>query len=135
VALAETYARHVRDTECVYEAANLVGRSAVQIRKHCELPVAVIARWQGVARDLGSVRHLTDRKLANFFSAMYKEVHEAQIAEAVREAGKQAAKAKARKDKSKATRWRRAEANLDAMRRSITDGGFIPVPYPGKYIN
>ena len=132
VALARAYATDVRDIDCVYEAAQQVGRSAVLIRKHCAVPVAVIKEWQNATQVLGSGRQLTDRKLANRLKQMYKDVHAAALAEAVREASAQEAKAKARHDKKKAWQWHRAAANLAAMRQSITDGGFIPVPYPGK---
>ena len=59
-------------------------------------------------------------------------VSSAVVAEAVREASAQAAKAKARHDTKKASQWRRAAANLAAMCQSITDGGFVPVPHPGR---
>lgn len=132
VAFARAYARDVRDIECVSEAANQVGRSAEVIRKNCVAPVATIRRWRDAARDFGSGQGYTDRKLANFLAAMYKDVRAAQVAEAVREATAQSAKAKARQDKKKASQWRRAAANLEAMRLSIADGGFVPVPYPQK---
>jgi hypothetical protein len=133
IATAEAYARDVRDIDCSYDAALLVGPLAVQIRKHCVIRDDVISRWREAARDFGSGQQFTDRKLANFLQKMYKEVHGAQVAEAAREAIAQSAKAKARGDKKKAERWRRVAANLEAMRQSITDGGFVPVPYPGKY--
>jgi hypothetical protein len=129
VAFATTYAQDVRDGQCAEEAALQVGRSADRIRKNCSVPVAVIKRWQDAARELGTGEHLTDRKLANFLKAMFQEVQAAQIAEAVREASAQTAKAK---DKAKAAQWRRAAANLEAMRKSITDGSCVAVPYPGK---
>jgi hypothetical protein len=132
VGLAPAYARDVRDIECANEAARFVGRSAALIRKHCVVPVAVIRNWRDAAQVFGSGRGFTDRKLANFLAGMYKEVSAAQIAEAVREARAQAAKAKARHDTKKAAQWRRAAANLGAMCQSITEGGFVPVPYPGK---
>lgn len=132
VGLARSYASDVRDVECVSEAARFVGRSAGLIRKNCGLPVAVIRRWQQAARDFGDGREYTDRKLANFLAGMCKEVSAAQIAEAVREAYAQEAKAKSRKDSKKATQWRKVAANLEAMRKSIVGGGFVPVPYPGK---
>jgi hypothetical protein len=132
VALARAYAMDVRDIDCVYEAQQQVGRSAVQIRKHCAVPVAVIKEWQNATRDLGSGRQWTDRKLANLLAKMLKDVHGAVVAEAAREASAQAAKANARHDTKKASQWRRAAANLGAMCQSITDGGFVPVPHPGK---
>ncbi len=132
VGLARAYAIDVRDIDCVYEAAQQVGRSASQIRKHCAIPVAVIKEWRNATQDLGFARQLTDRKLTNLFAKMYKDVHGAVVAEAAREASVQAEKAKARHDKQKASQWRRAAANLEAMRQSIMDGGFVPVPYPGK---
>ena len=133
VASAEAYARDVRDIDCSYHAGLLVGRLAGRLRKHCAVPVDVIMRWQDAARDLGSGQQVTDRKLANFLQKMYKEVHGAQVAAAAREASTQSAKARARGDKKSAERWRRVAANLEAMRQSITAGGFVPVPYPGKY--
>jgi len=132
VGSARAYARDVRDIECASEAKLFVGRSAELIRKNCAVPVTAIKRWQDAARDFGSGGGFTDRKLANFLAAMYKDVSAAQIAEAVREATAQAAKAKARQDRKKASQWRRVAANLEAMRQSIADGGFVPVPYPGN---
>lgn len=132
VTLARAYAKDVRDIDCVYEAERHVGRSAMQIQKHCAVPVARIEEWQDKTRDLGTGRQFTDRKLANLLAKMFKDVHGAAVAEAVREASAQAAKAKARHDTKKAAQWRRAAANLAAMCQSITEGGFVPVPYPGS---
>lgn len=132
VALARAYAMDVRDINCVYEAEQHVGRSAVQIRKHCAVPVAIIKEWQDKTRDLDTGKQLSDRKLANLLAKMFKELHGAAVAEAVREASAQAAKAKARHNTKKAAQWRRAAANLAAMCQSITEGGFVPVPYPGS---
>ena len=132
VPLARAFARDVWDIDCVYEAARQVGPSARQIPKQCAVPVAVIKEWQIATQVLVSGQHLGDRKLANLLAKMYKDVHAAALAEAVRVANARSAKAKARHDTKKARQWHRAAANLAAMRQSITDGGFIPVPYPGK---
>lgn len=131
VASAEAYARDVRDTECAYEAARLIGQEAEQIRKYCTVPATVITRWQeDAAREFGRDQEFTDRKLARFLAAMYQDVRAAQVAEAVREAGAQAEKAEATKDQQKASQWRRVQANLEAMQQSISGGGFVAVPYP-----
>jgi hypothetical protein len=101
VPLARAFARDVWNIDCVYEAALQVGRSAAQIPKHCAVPVAVIKEWQIATQALGSGRRLGDRKLANLLARMYKDVHAAALAEAVRVALAQSAKAKARHDKKK----------------------------------
>ena len=132
VASARAHARDVRDVECAAEAARFVGRSAERIRKNCAVPVAVITRWVDAARELGSGRGLTDRKLANFLAAMLKEVSAAQLAEAAREAAAQAARSRARRDPKKASQWRKVAANLEAMRQAIAEGVGVPLPYPGK---
>ena len=93
VASARAYAKDVRDIECAGEAARLVERGAERARRNCAVPVAVIRLWEGAASDFGSGREFTDRKLAFFLSGMYKTVSAAQVAEAVREAVAQAAKA------------------------------------------
>ena len=130
VSSARRYAGHVRDIECASEAARFVDRGAALIRKNCDVPVATIRKWREACREYGSGEQLTDRKLANILAAMYKDVSADQIAEAVREARVQAAKAKTRRDMKKSAAWRRVAANLEAMRRSIVDEGCVPVPYP-----
>ncbi len=132
VGLAREYAIDVRDIDCVYEASRHVGRSAMQVRKNCTVPLAVIREWQKATKDLGSGEQWTDRKLANLFAKMYKDLHGVMVAEAAREASAQAAKAKARRDTKKASQWQRAAANPEAMRQSITEVGFVPVPHPGR---
>lgn len=131
LACVEGFARDVRDTECAREAAGIVGRDTELIRRNCALPVALIARWrEDAARDFGPGREFTDHKFVRFLTAMFREVRAAQVAEAVREAGAQAAGAEARQDEQQASKWRRVEANLTAMGQSITGGGFVPVPHP-----
>jgi len=130
VASAEAYARDVRDIECVYEATRLMGRDAEQIHKNCGVPATIITHWQEEAvRKFGRSQDATDRKLARFLAAMYRDVRAAQVAEAVREAGAQAEEAEVNKDQQKAGKWRRVQANLEAMRQSISCGGFVPVPF------
>lgn len=131
VASVEAYARDVRDIECAHEAARLVGQDAEQIRKNCAVPATVVTRWQeDAARDFGRGQEFTDRKLARFLAAMYRDVRAAQVAEAVREAGARAEEAEALQGQQKASQWRRVQANLEAMRQSISGGGFVPVPCP-----
>lgn len=133
IASAEAYARDVRDVECAHEAARTVGMDVSAIRTNCAVPAAVIAAWQEkAARDFGPDQEFTDRKLARFLTGMYREVRAAQMAEAVREAGVQAEAAESAGDEKKAYNWRRAEANLRAMWQSVTQGGFVPVPYSSQ---
>ena len=128
---AEAYAREVRDVECAFEAAGIVGPDVSKLRTHCAVPTAVIAQWQEkAAREFGPDREFTDRKLARFLTAMYRDIRAAQMAEAVREAGAQAATAEAAGDERKASDWRRAEAKLQAQWQSVAGGGFVPVPSP-----
>lgn len=130
VASAEMYAKDVRDIECAIEASRLIARGAEQIRM-CAVPVAVIAHWQQAAiQEFGSGREFTDRKFTRFLASMYRDVRAAQVAEATREAAAQAKVAETIADEQRAAKWRAIEANLDAMRRSISEGGFVPVPYP-----
>ena len=129
IASVEAYARDVRDVECVYEATRIVGRDAEQIRKS-DVPIVLIKQWQERARqDFGPGVEFTDRKLARFLTAMYKDVQVAQIAEAVRQAAAQATSPEALHDDHLASKWSRVAANLEAMRQSLTGGGFVPVPH------
>jgi hypothetical protein len=130
VGLARAYARDVRDIECAGEATRFVGRSAGLIRRNCAVPTTVIRRWREAARDYGSGAAHTDRKLANFLAAMCREVSVAQIANVVREASAQVAKAKARKDAKKSSGWRKVAANLEAMRQSIAHRVGVAIPFP-----
>jgi len=131
IASAESFARDVRDIECAREAARVVGLDADLIRKNCPVAAAVIARYQqDCGNDFGPGKEFTDRKLARFLTGMYRDLRAAQVAEAVREAAVRAAEAEAAQDDRKAAAWRKAEANLEAMRLSITGGGFVPVPCP-----
>jgi hypothetical protein len=130
-ASVEAYAIEVRNVECAHEAARVMGQDAELIRKNCPTPLALITRWQEDAeRDFGPGREFTDRKLARFLAAMYRDVRAAQFAEAVREAGSQAAAAEAVQDSQRVSKWRRVEANLGAAWQSICSGGFVPVPGP-----
>ena len=127
IASAEAYARDVRDTECAREGAGKVGQGAAQIRA-CATPADVILRWQDAAvAEFGSGKEFTDRKLARFLTRMYREVRATQMGLAASEA---AAQAETATDETMAAKWRAAAQNLDAMRRSISDGGFVPVPNP-----
>ena len=129
IASVETYARDVRDVECVHEATRILGRDADQIRK-CDVPLVLIKQWQERAlQDFGPGVEFTDRKLARFLTAMYQDVRVAQIAEAVRQAAAQATCLEALHDEQLASKWSRVGANLEAMRQSITGGGFVPVPH------
>ena len=91
----------------------------------------MIALWQeAAARQFPAGQEFSDRKLARFLAGMYQDVRAAQMAEATREATAQAEAAAAGGHEQQADRWRRAAANLDAMRQSVGGSGFVPVPHP-----
>jgi hypothetical protein len=128
---AEAYAREVRDVECAFEAAGIVGQDVSRLRTQCPVPAAVIRLWQEkAAREFGPDQEFTDRKLARFLTAMYRDVRAAQMAEAVRAAGALAVAAEEAGDERKARDWRRVEERLLAQWQSVTAGGFVPVSPP-----